>query len=595
MTEIQRVVKAASLRLMLIDGLRRFVVLLTAAIGLALLARVVEKVFGLSEAFAPWWGRGAMIAGGAVVLGTILWTFFARKRHLAVARIVDDRANLREMLSTAMCVERSHEAWDRVVVEDARRKAVGVNVKQAIPLVKPRFWPAPIAAALALFIAWLSLPNWDVLKISEKSQQATAQKNLITQVKDELKIKDDKLKEMLAKAKVNLDQGNGDESEGKEGKERELDPEALRRSQVRKLTDISEQLQSLRDKQSEGPAEAMKKLMEQLKQPGDGPLSDLSKELAKGNFSKALADLKQLEDQLAAGDVKGDDAEQLKKQLENLSKQLEKLAENKEDLLKKLEQAGLDRKSAEEALKQAASNPDALKDALEKAQNLTPEQREKLMQMAESACKACENAGQMGEAMQQMAQGLSQEGFSQEGMEGAEALEGELSDSEMLQSDMENLSAALEEAKEQLSQLAGECMGGSSDGDGDGPGQPGEGLGDWKEGSSTQMGMGSGGPGQGQGAGPDEEASDYITKKEKANVQTAQGAIIGTRLVQGKQVKGEATQEFSQAVEASSKAAAEAIGNQVVRRELQDAVKNYFSTLKQKADATAPKSDSDKK
>jgi hypothetical protein len=113
----------------------------------------------------------------------------------------------------------------------------------------------------------------------------------------------------------------------------------------------------------------------------------------------------------------------------------------------------------------------------------------------------------MGEGMSKMAQGMTQDGLQQEGQEGMESLEKELSESEMLSEDMQNLDAALEQAKSQLADL-GECLGGQCDNPGSNPGKGA--TGGWKPGESAgKQGPGSGGPGQSSGgASPDAVATD---------------------------------------------------------------------------------------
>jgi hypothetical protein len=183
---------------------------------------------------------------------------------------------------------------------------------------------------------------------------------------------------------------------------------------------------------------------------------------------------------------------------------------------------------------------------------------------------------------------MSQEGMqSSEGMEAMEQLAKELSEMEMMQADMENLDAALDEAKKQLSKL-GECLGGQCQGDKDGECEGGPKIGAWKPGESRKEGQGSGGPGRGNGPSPDAQAADYQTEKKKADVKNVGGPTIGTRLVYGEQVKGQSTAEFAEAVAAAEAQASEDITNHQVPREYQDAVKTYFGRLQQKVKKDAP-------
>ena len=157
----------------------------------------------------------------------------------------------------------------------------------------------------------------------------------------------------------------------------------------------------------------------------------------------------------------------------------------------------------------------------------------------------------------------------------------------MMASDMENLQAAMDEAKSQLAQLSSQCKGGGAPGEGEceGSGK----LGQWREGESNKKGKGSGGPGQSQGGiSPEAQASDYQFEKKKANVNTTAGPIISSRLVQGDQIRGESVAEFSEAIEQGEATAAEGIDSMRIPREMEGAVKTYFGNLKKKAEQAKP-------
>jgi len=578
MGEVRRVVRRAGWRLLLIDFFRVLAVALTVGLALAILTRIVERVFGLSSVIGPWWAKGAMYAGGAVLLATIIATVARKKRTIAVAQELDERAGLKEALSTSLYIERETDPWSRNVVQEAQRVANGVRVSKAIPFEAPRLWPVPVCTGMALALVWFGVPNLDLFGKDAKKVAEVKKQQEVQQVRAEIESKSDKLKEMLAKAKVQFAEEPAEAAE-QDQKPEMTDPDAMRRAAVKKLTNLAEKLEAEKEGDKAEQMQAMKEAMRQLKQPGQGPLNEFTRQLSRGDFNKAQEMLKQFEMQMADQSMSPEAREQAKKQMENLAKQLEQLAKNQEQLQKKLENAGLDKKTAQELAKKASSgDPKDLKDALEKAQNLSEEQKKQMMEMAKAAMECqgmCEN---MSQAMSKAAQGMTQEGLQQEGMQGLEQLASELSDAEMMQADMENLDASLEEAKKQLSELAGQCMGGDCEGEGMGQGK----TGSFREGNSNKFGQGSGGPGKGNGASPESEAVDYEIEKTKANVKTGQGPIIGSRLVYGDQVKGESRAEFAAAVEAGKAEVAEAIDGQTIPREYHDAVKTYFGRLQEK-------------
>src|SRR5436190_6847616 len=143
MNEIRRILRVAAWRLLIIDFFRVLAITTTAAIAGLIGVRFAQQIFGLSVAWPQDWFRLFAGVAGLAVLAALVWSGVRRARTIAVARALDERANLRESLSTALCVARSEDPWARVVVETARQKAVSVKVRQAIPITPPRLWPVP--------------------------------------------------------------------------------------------------------------------------------------------------------------------------------------------------------------------------------------------------------------------------------------------------------------------------------------------------------------------------------------------------------------------------------------------------------------------
>lgn len=541
---------------------------------------MVERVFGLGAQFAPWWSQAALWSGVGVLALSAIAALVRKQRTLAVAQVLDERAGLKEALSTSLYIEKAQDPWSRNVIESAQRVAVGVKVGQAIPFEAPRLWPVPVGVGMALALVWFAVPNFDVLGVHAKKTAEVKKQEAIQAVKADIQTRENELKKMLEKAKVQFE---ADEANNiaDEMKPEANDPDALKRAAVKKLTALTDKLESEKEGEKAAQAEAIKEAMKQLKQPGQGPLNEFTRMMARGDFNKAAELLKQFEMELADNNMSPEAKEQAKEQMKNLAKQMEKLANDQQKLEKKLEQQGLDKKAAAELAKKAASgNPEDLKKALEQMQNMSEDQKKQMMEMAKAAQQSQGQCQKMSEAMSKAAQGMSQEGLQQEGMEGMEQMAAELSEMEMLQSDMQNLDAALDETKKQLAQLAGECMGGDCEGDGQGLGKGKTGK--FREGTSQRRGSGTGGPGQGNGPSPESVATDYQVDKVKADTKTTQGPIIGSRLVYGEQVKGESVLEFSDAVEAANAEAAEAMVTDTVPREYHDAVKTYFGRLQEK-------------
>ncbi|MBX3368194.1 MAG: hypothetical protein KF912_12855 [Phycisphaeraceae bacterium] len=574
MDQVMRVVKQATFRLAIIETLRALCVTITLGFALLVAIRLVERLGGV---VVPW----ADIVPGVfvvAVIGAVVWAFATRSRPIAAARELDERADLRESLSTAICVQSERDPWSQLIVRHAAERASSVRVARAIPIQTPRLAPAPFCAALALALIWFTVPRVDAWGVAARRDNSAREEQQIQEVRTEFEQGKKKIEEMLAQANIKLEEGEGEKS----GADREA-PKSLeeaRRESVRRLTDMAERLEQLRAGEKGQVMDALKDRMGRLKSPGPGELTDIARSMARANFSQAKDDLEKLAQKLGENsELTPEQKEELRKQLENMSGQLSKLAADRGELSKALEQMGMDGR--------LAADPEALKKAIEQAANeMTPEQKsqlEKMLQQAQAQQEMGDKLGNMADAMAKMSRGASERGMTGEGMQGLEQLAEALSEMELSQADLSALDAALSECR---GQLAGQCEGLSQCmGGGNGDGMPM--IGEWRAGESDgRMGLGSGGPGQGSGAsGPAEEQIDFAIEKRKANVQTGQGPIIGTKLVQGSQIRGESVAEFSAVVEASSQAAAEALETMQVQREHHDVVKHYFGTLNAKVKA----------
>jgi chemotaxis protein histidine kinase CheA len=572
MTEIQRVIRAASIRLFIVSLFRTFAVTASLAIFALIVARVVDFFWPfVHETIGSWaWTFG--IAGGAAVVGALAWTFFTRHDESDVAREVDERAQLRESLSTALCVSKSEDPWAKVVVESAREKARRVDVRASIPYESPRLMPLPLCVLLALAVVWFSLGDhyaWPAV-VQEQERQAE-----IKQVKQDLEQHNKEMEELLEKAKLDLDKETGEESAPEADAPEAKTADEIRRGAMKKLTTVQEKLkQELEQSDRSKRLEAMKKMMRQLRQPGPGPLDEMAKAMQRGDFAKAQEELNKLAEQVANQELSPEQTAQMKQQLEKMAEQLKQLAEQTKSLEEELKKAGF----SEEQAKELSKNPEALQEALEKQEGLTEQQKQQLQQAAEAQSQACQSCEGMSGAMSKMAQGMSQEGMSQEAMEGMQGMAGQLSQAEMLDAEMQAMKEALSKCEGQLASL-GQCMGG----DGMSPGNPN--IGPWRPGESQKFGNGSGGPGKGNGApSPDAEEAGYDTKQEKDVGKKHQGPIIGEVLVQANGVRpGEARQKFKQAVEIGSQEAEEAMSRGEISPEMQEAVKYYFGRQKARA------------
>lgn len=571
MNEIKQTLARASKRLFVIDLLRTLVVSVFVVLCVLFALRLVQK---LAPTFALDWGLAALIGAGSAIVIAFIAALVRRPDENSVARTVDEKAGLRESISTALCVDKNSDAWSQTIVTDAGERARRVVINDALPIEGPKAWPMPIAAGLALLAVWWA-PSTDVMGLLAKKEQKQAQQQQVQEVRSTV----DETKKMIEQIKAQT--GVELETEGEEtapkltpDQTEMVDPQEIARSAIKELTSLSDKLEEQRNSEHGATYDALRDMTRQLTQPSDGPMSEMARAMARGDFKEAKEQLEQMANAISNGEMSEEQKQQAAEQLEQMKQQLEKMAQNRQALEEQLKAAGL----SEQQAKQMAADPDALKKALQEA-GASEEQAQQLSQAAQAQQRASDAAGSMAQAMGQMASGMQQSNPS-EMSQGLESMSGQLSQMESMQQEMASLDQAMGECNAQLAKL-GECSGsGNSQGQGFGEDAKWGGTGQFSQGDSQGFGSGSGGPGQGMGQGPDAQATDFLLEKERAEVQTTNdGPVIASTMVQGAQIKGESHATFSSAVQSASSQAAEAIETKRVPRKLESAVQHYFGRL----------------
>lgn len=563
--------------MLVVDALRALIVTLTVALSLAVVARLVQKLYPFE---LPWQPVLIGLSAGAVVVAMVM-AVVRRKSETAVARQVDEAAGLRASLGTALFLGKADAAWDRNVIDSARETARKVDVNAAVPVAVPARWPVPVALGLALAIVWW-LPTYDVTGLFEEKADQEQQEKAFVEVKEDLAEKQKKLEVAVKKAGLKMEEPpEMIEPTNPLDPNAPTSPEELKRAAIKELTKVEDQLKSMIESEKGAEVQAMQDAMRRLTDPGPGPASEMARAMAKGDFAEAQDELEKLMDDVKNGEMTPEQKREAADQLEQLKDQMQQMAQSQEQMKEQLQAAGF----SEEQAKKMAASADEMQKQLDQNPQVSDQQKQQLQQAASAQRKASDAMSALSQSMGQMAQGMqnSQGQQSQDGMEQAgESMSGQLGDMAGMKADMAAAQAALGECQGQMAAI-GESMGaGQGSGQSFGTGQPGA-TGQWQQGQSSQMGSGSGKPGQGNGAGPDAVATDFALKMEKSNVNTTDGPVIASSLVYGQQVRGESKAAFGSAVSSGSAEAAEAIDTRRVPREHEAAVRAYFSTLQQQA------------
>jgi len=577
MHEIKRVIRAAAWRLALKSMVTNVVFGVAGALSGAVVLRLVQQLWPLSEPLP--WAQIAYWGGGAVLVGAAAWTLFRRDSQKTVARRVDEGADLRESLSTALFVAGSDDPWSRATVETATVQARGVNLRQALPIQPPRFWPVPLALALSLLVVWIAIGQRQTSALIAKAEEKARMIEVTTSA-DEVKKIEEKLAELMPESAPDT------ADPGVQAPQDAKTPEEMSLQAIKKLTAVMDRLDQLKESENGKLDQEMSDRLKQLKAPGPGPLTEMSKDLAKGDFAKAAEKLAEQLKKAQAGELSEKEKQAMAEQLAKLAEQMNKLAEDRQNAEQMLEKAGLN--------KELAKDPAKLAEALKQAQNLSEEQKKQIADACKAADKASAACKSMGSCMSQMASSMSQSGqMSPDAMNAMQELAQQMGDLQKLASQMSGAQDAMSECKAQMDALAKLCKAGQAgmgecNNPGGGEGDPKAGK--FKDGWSTSQGNGSGGPGRGRGSRRDEQKAAFTTKIEKQKVDTQAGPVIASEVIDSDGLqRGESTQAVSDAVAAAEQNASEAMEGNDIPREFHDAVKHYFGRLKAKTKAGSEK------
>jgi hypothetical protein len=542
-------------------------------VGLSVLAicLVVDRLLALGG--HEWLVAGAV--AGAVLLATAARAAFLLRFSLfEAALLADDRLRLKERVSSALFLAAEREAqrdpaWGELIRRDGERCLEGADLRARFPVRVPRIarW---ILAPAALSIVMALLPPVDLLGLERSRLADSAMKKEVDRKKEELARKIEELRKEARKPldplmEKLLESLKKRPPEVEEARKKEAPPagEEVKREALVEFTRVSETLRKSLD------AERFSKLREFLdrfppgsmsKSPLTGAIRDSLKE---GDFGKALAELKKLEDMLSALAQKKDQGtlsrEELAK-LKELSEELARLAKDSEALSKLSEKLG----AASTSL--AAMNP---RDALQALSRMGDE-LSSLDRLAEDL-KFLEDAADL---------------------------------AELSLDDLSDLHSCPDCGKLSL------CRGGRCFGAGKGkpgglcPGGSGTPKGGGKGGrgakagarSSALLGMRGGssrstGPNQGQGQGKRDGGTPEDTSFKKETLhprEMSPGQIVGTLPVEGEAPKGEAQVPVTTMSREALQRMAEKVETEVLPAEYREQVLRYMELLRA---GTAPETE----
>ncbi len=549
MDELKNKVQSATWRL----GVERFLSALPwcllATLATAAIAVAVGKVVPLPVAARPWtlaWTGSAVGIGFAFAAA---WAWYRGHGPVAAALEIDRRFGLKERVSTTLALsdEQLHTQAGQALLQDATRRAAGLDVTTAFqPRLGPRAW-LPLIPALAVFVLAMFVPD------AQPPQSAQAETTSPT-TKRQVKKSADMLRRKLAKRRQQAAERGLKDAEGLfkqlEEKTQTLKEQGTsdRRQAMIKLNDLARDLKKRR--QAIGASEALKKQLQGLKNIHQGPADRLAKALREGDLKKALEQIDQLKEMLRGAKLDDQARQQLAKQLEAMKDQLKQAAE-------KHRQAG-------EQLRQAIQQANAAGDEAQAEQ--LRQKLDRLGEQQSQMAKMSELADQLGQAAEQ----LNQQQFDQ----AAEQLEQIAQDLEQMAQDQEELEM-LDEALAQIAQ-AKDAMNCNSCGGGGCqtclPGQAGPGQ---QPGPGNQLGAG---PGAGNRP---EEKDPTGTFDSRERHRVGQGKAVQIGEAHGPNLKGKVVEGIKSEMEAARREAADPLAGTRLPKKHQQHARQYFDQLRE--------------
>ncbi len=569
--ELRQQVERTRRRLWLNRWLGHLGWMVTFGAGAFIVAVVAERLLYLG---IPLVNAAGLLLGLAVV-GSVVWLAVRHEDRVAAAEALDRAAGLRERVTSALYCADSEEPFAQSVCGDAMNAVQRVTVTRHLGVRYPRsFNWATCAVAAALLVLWL-MPLYDLRGAFAKQQATEKQRQELKTAQAAVQQSIEQVKQLMADSKA-LQQAKALKDLAELSMAGPMDGDDLKREAIKRMDKLSDELRKQRES---GQYDELKEIKRSLRRLGmqrraETPVEKLRQGLAKGDFRAAMEAVQKMQEQLAKAKTPANQAQiaAMQKQLADLAKQMEKLADHKR-LKDEMRKAGMKKKDIEKLVQDLSKrDPADIKKELEK-QGMSPEQIKKMMDKMAKSKSACSKCKGLASSLASAAQAMKGSGDMESGQAASDLTQAnqQLSALEAMEQEMMDLQATLDELanqKEGLMDNEGEGEGeGECPGGGQGPGQTG----------GTGAGMGQMGKGAG-GQVPMKKTSIKF-KRERLKGPQSPGAVISEMLVDGEQLKGQATEKTVKTISAAVREATKAVERDRVPRQYHRPVKDYFKEI----------------
>lgn len=539
---------------------------------IAVIGSLAPKLFVLPYtgiSWASWWMGGALVLG--LVLATVL-TWRKATTSLVAAVELDRRFQLKERVSSVLALtpeERESEAG-RALVDDALRRAGGIDVKSAFGVrFGKRSWLPLIPAALAFALA-LFLPDKEDPLQAAASTTAAATKEQVDRSTEDLRRKmADRRREAQEKG---LNEAAGLFERVEKGTEEMKQKGAVDKEQALvKLNDLSKELEKRRDSLSSG--ENVQNQLKQLNDLTKGPADKLADAVKNGDLKAAREELEKMRKDMEEGKLDQQAQDKLQQQMQQMQQKLQQAADAHAQAVK----------DAQQQMQRAQAQGDVAK------QQQLQQQLDKLAQQAPRNDQLQQMADQLNQAAQGMKNGNQQQA--------ADALKNMSDQLDKLQKENEELEM-LDDALDQIADAKDAMNCKKCNGAGcehcNGQGKEGGGKGDKPgQGKSHQGKTGGPMPGNVQGQpeggigvghspalGREKEAEgNFFDTRVRQQVKEGKAVIVDR--IEGPNIRGQVQQEVKSGISAATREETDPLEGVRLPRAQRDHAREYFDSFRE--------------
>jgi hypothetical protein len=400
-----------------------------------LVAILVDRFFWVDLPRQMIWFWGGC---GAAVFAALVIAMIRRPTPHQAASLIDEKLGLKEKYSTALFArgQRSNDPFVIASIKDAERTAENVSLHRRFPLAFPKSIFPAMGAGLIVLLTWVFLGRVDLFDHHKKAEEARRREIAMAEAKQSaqaaLAVVNSLPKSIQAQQKVEL---------AKQELQHQLEAPPSDPSVVKLTAKTAQEeaqqaaQQEMKNSQSFAQALVDQAMFKSLNPGADdhGPVAEASKEIAQGDFGKAVEKLQNLGTKWEQ--MTPEQQDQALKQMQTLAQQMNQIAKDPaamDKLQQQLKQQGITQQQIQQASQlaqqAAAGSPQAAQQLQQMQQQMmqqmnggkgpTQQQQQQIqqaMQQMQSVANSQMTAQQMSGAAQQMVQGMLAVGTSKNG------------------------------------------------------------------------------------------------------------------------------------------------------------------------------------